>query len=862
MPNWPRNIDEEMRQHLDDEYQALRAGGASYDEAMRELAGDVEAVVASRSRPIEDVGSDVRYALRSLRRNPGFTAVVLLTLALGIGANAAIFSVVNAVLLRPLPYRDADRIHVVWGDLHRPDVREIPGSAGEYADYRDRSHSFEHIAAYDTLGFNLTGNGEPERVDGAIVTPSLFPLLGASAQVGRTFLPEEEQPGRDQVVVLSHALWTRRFNANPAIVGQLVTLDGRPVQVAGVMPATFQFPDPAIEIWKPILLDADALSADNRGSHGYMVLAKLKPGITKAQAEADLAAITATFKAEYPGNYRAGFSATLRPLQDEIVGATGRALLVLLGAVALVLLIACANVANLLLARAASRRREIAVRTALGASRGRLIRQLLTESVLIAAGGGAIGLLVASWGVDVLVASAPDSIPRIHEVGLDARVVFFTGLISLATGLAFGLAPALRASRDTLHETLKEGGRSGDRATHGRAGRVLVVAEVALSLVLLIAAGLLIHSFARLQNVVPGFDPANVLTLRLAPADSRYTTFQKGDAFFDDLFGRLRSRPDVRAVAAASALPFSGVGGSRSFRIEGRELKRPEDQPEEQLRIVTDGYFAAMRIPVVTGREFTDRDTLAGPRVAVINDALARKHWPDRSPIGQRVAFSQDDPQWYEIVGVAGNVKHRGLDAADRPELYVPYRQPLFSSWTVRPMYVVVRTAGDPLASAATVRRALAQVDAEQPISDVRSMDARIGRSLAGRRFHMVVLAVFASLALTLAAIGIYGIVAYAVTERTHEIGVRLALGAQRRDVMAMIVIQGMAMTLGGTAIGIAVALAATRVMASLLFGVSAVDPVTFTTIPLMLAAVAFLACYIPARRATRVDPLIALRTE
>jgi putative ABC transport system permease protein len=855
------DMDEEIEQHLQDRYAELLTSGVAPDEAARLVREEIRGWTP-RAGALDGVAGDVRYACRSLGKHPGFAIVVVLTLALGIGANAAIFSVVNAVLLRPLPYHDADRLVVIWGDLHRPGVNEIPTSAGEFADYRDRTHAFEHIAAYDTLGFNLTGGGEPERLEGAIVTASLFPLLGASAEVGRTFLNAEEQPGRDQVVVLAHALWVRRFNADPAIVGQMVAIDGKPAQVVGVMPARFRYPDPGVEIWKPILLDADALSEDNRGSHGYTAVARLKPGVTLARAQADLAAVTATFKSEHPGNYRSGFSARLRPLQDEIVGDTARPLLILLGAVAVVLLIACANVSNLLLARAASRRKEIALRTALGASRSRLVRQLLTESVLVAIVGGGIGLVLAAWGVDLLVASAPDTIPRLGEVGVDRRVVLFAAIVSLGTGLLLGIVPALRASGTPLSETLKDGGRGGDRAAHGRAGRLLVIAEVALSLVLLVGAGLLIHSFARVQNVAPGFDSRDVLTMRLALPESRYSTFQKGEALFDELFAALRSRPDIRAVAAANALPFSGSGGSRTFHIEGREPKRPEDQPEEQLRIVTDGYFSTMKIPVVNGREFSDRDTLRGRRVALVNLALARKLWPGEDPIGKRVAFSRDEPQWYEIVGIVGNVKHRGLDAADRPELYVSYRQPLFASWTVRPMYLAVRTAGDPLPAAAAVRRELARVDRDQPVSDVRTMDERIGRSLAGRRFNMILLGVFAALALTLAAIGIYGVVAYSVTERTHEIGVRLALGAQRRDVMAMIVAQGMVMTAIGTAVGVVVALLLTRVMASLLFGVSAVDPVTFAAIPVLLGAVAFAACFVPARRATRVDPLVALRTE
>jgi putative ABC transport system permease protein len=863
MPEWPDDVAEELRQHLDDQYRELRAAGASHDDALRAMSDDVNAVRSRRSglRP-ELLAADVRYALRTLRRNPGFAIVVLLTLALGIGANAAIFSVVDAVLLQPLPYHDADRLMVIWGDLKRPGLNDIPTSAGEYVDYRDRSHAFEQVAAYDTVGFNLTGGGEPERVEGAVVTTTLFALLGGAAQIGRTFVAAEDQPGRDDVVVLSHSLWTRRFSANPAIVGQTIPVDGRPTQVVGVMPAAFQFPDRSIEIWKPFLLDAEALSDNNRGSHGYTALARLKAGVSRQQAQADLNAVTAAFKAEHPGNYRNGFGAWLRPLREEVVGDTGRPLVMLLGAVAVVLLIACANVANLLLARAASRRKEIALRTALGASRGRLVRQLMTESVLVSAIGGLIGLGLAAWGVDLLVASAPDSIPRIQEVGVDARVAGFTALVSLATGLVFGLAPALRASRAPLNDALKEGGRAGGGGVHGFAGRALVVSEVALSLVLLIAAGLLIHSFTRLQDVAPGFDSSRLLTLRLSLPESRYTTFHKGQSFFDEFFAGLRRSPGVRGVAATNALPFSGLGGSRTFHVEGREEKRPEDQPEEQLRIVTDGYFSAMGIPIVAGREFTERDSLTQPRVAVVNDALARKHWPHESPIGKRVSFSTNEPHWYEIVGVAGNIKHRALEAADRPELYVPYRQPLFAGWTVRPMYVMVRTSADPVSTAAMVRHEVARLDRDQPISDVRTMDERIGRSLSSRRFSMVLLALFAGLALTLAAVGIYGIVAYSVTERTHEIGVRVALGAQRRDVMAMVVGQGMAMTVAGTAIGVAASAALARLMSSLLFGVSTVDPVTFVAIPLLLIAVALAACYVPARRATRVDPLQTLRSE
>ena len=862
--NWRRvtgyELDEEIEQHLDDRYRELIAGGMSADEAAHLVREEVRGWTPTRAY-FDGIGGDLRFTLRTLRKHPGFTAVVLLTIALGIGVNAAIFSVVNGVVLRPLPYRDADRLVAVWGNLHRPGVEEIPGSAGEFVDYRDQSHAFEQIAAYDTLGFNLTSGSEPERVEGAVVAASLFPLLGVSAEVGRTFAAGEEQAGHEQVALISHRLWTRRFHSDRGVVGQLMPIDGRPVEIVGVMPPGFLFPDGATDLWKPILLDAAAIGADNRGSHGFTVLGRLKAGLTIAQATADLDSVATTFKARFPGNYRNGFSTIVRPLRDEIVGDTSRALFVLLGAVGLVLLIACANVANLLLARAASRRKEIALRTALGASRGRVVRQLLTESVLVALAGGAIGLVLSAWGVDVLMAAAPESIPRLREVGVDARVIAFTTFVALATGLLFGVAPAITAARAEVNEALKEGGRSGD-AAHGRAGRVIVVSEIAISLVLLIAAGLLIRSFARLQDVPPGFDPQRLLTFRLSLPESRYTTFQKGDAFFDDLFARLRSHPDVRGVAAINVLPFSGSGGSRSFHIEGRAPLGPGEQMEEQLRFVTDGYFAVMSIPLAAGRPFDARDSLAGPRVAVINDAFARKHFPNASPIGARISFAEDPPQWYAVVGVVGNIKHRGLDAADRPELYVPYRQPLFASWTVRPMYVVVRTNGAPLAVTPVVRLELAQVDRDQPISDVRTMDERIARSLTPRRFNTVLLGLFAALALVLSAVGIYGVVAYSVTERTHEIGVRIALGAQRRDVVAMVMREGMTTTATGTVIGIVAAVAVKRVIAGFLFGVGAGDPITFTALPLLLALIALAACYVPARRASRVDPLHALRTE
>jgi putative ABC transport system permease protein len=883
-PTREAEIVEELSQHLRDRYEELRAGGATDREATRaawlelddgdllsrQLA-DVERRIApepialgSGGRPmIAAVWQDVRYAARTLRKNPGFTAVVVLTLALGIGATAAIFSVVNAVMLRPLPYEQAHQLVVIWGSLRRPGLEEIVVSAAEYVDFQEKSRSFSTIAAYDTVGVNLTGVAEPERLQGAVTTASFFRLLGVSPVVGRTFLTADEQPGHEQVVVLGHALWQRRFQSDPAMVGRSIALDGKTFAVVGVMPAGFRFPDDTTEVWKPLAFNADDLSENNRGSHTYTMLARLKSGVTLANAQSEANTIADRIVREHPSNYRTGFGATVRPLQEDLVGAAGRSLFILLGAVGFVLLIACANVANLLLARSAGRRKEVAIRIALGASRARVIGQLLTESVLLSLCGGAVGLLTAVWGVSVLVALGPASIPRLNEITLDERVILFTSVVSLVTGVLFGLAPALQASRTFLGDSLKEGGRSpAETAARGRVRGALIVSEVALSLVLLIAAGLLINSFARLHEVTPGFNPDNVLTMRVALPPSTYTTFQKGEAFFDRLFARVRVQPGVQAVAAINAVPFSGRGGDRSFFIEGRPIGPRDAAPDEQVRFVSAGYFSAMQTRLVAGREFTERDRLTSPRVAVVNEALARKYWPDEQALGKRVAFNQTSNRWYEIVGVVGDVRYRALDVTEKPQLYVPILQPFFDDARMPGMDVVIRTASDALALVPAVRHEILAIDPDQPIAEVRTMEQRISESLSSRRFNMLLLGSFAALALVLAGIGIYGLVAYSVTQRTHEIGVRVALGAQNRDVLTLLVGEGMTLALLGVGVGLAAALALTRVMSGLLFGVSPTDPATFGTITVVLARVALAASYVPARRAARVNPVTALRNE
>jgi putative ABC transport system permease protein len=849
-----KDMAEEVAQHLRDQYAELRAAGHSHQDAMNATSAEI-----AQLNPGE-WPREVRHAARSLSKARGFSLIVILTLALGIGANAAIFSVVNAVVLRPLPYQDPDRLVVVWDNLMRHQLKDIVVSALEYTEFRDRNRVFERMAAYDTSGFNITGIASPERVNGAVVTASLLPLIGVRPALGRVFEDADQRPGVERVV-LSHAIWQRIFAGDRSIVGRAIAVDGKSAEVVGVMPAGFHFPDDTVEIWKPLVFDAELLSEDNRGSRSYTVIARLKAGVTVDQAQAEMNVVSDGMVRQHPQAYRGGYYTTVRGLQDEIVGGTRRVLLLQFGAVGLVLLIACANVANLLLARGGARRKEMAIRRALGAKRSRIVGQLLTESVLLAVCGGAVGLIVAVWGLDLLIALAPSDIPRLTEIALDARVVAFTAVVSLLTGVLFGVVPALQMSRTDPGNTLKEGGRSGSAGRRRALGDALIVAQVALSLVLLVAAGLLINSFARVQAAAPGFNPERVLTMRIAPPDAKYS-FERGEAFFADLVARLRATPGVRSVGAINALPFSGTGGDRSFYIEGRSTTRTENLPDEDMRFVTPGYFATMQIPVLQGREFSERDTLAAPRVAVINQALARKYFPAGDAIGTRVAFTQQQPVWYQIIGVVGAIRHRALDARELPELYVPNAQPLFPGATVRALFVAVRTDGDPLAMTAAVRQAVAAVDPDQPISDLRSMEQRVSASLGPRRFNMVLLGVFAAVALALCAIGIYGVLAYAVTERTHEIGIRLALGARPRDVIAMVVGQGLALAVAGAVLGVVAAAAVTRLMASLLYGVTATDPLTFGAVVLLLLLVAAGAAWRPARRATQVDPLTALRAE
>jgi len=810
---------------------------------------------------------DLRYGARMLLKEPGFTLIAVVTLALGISANTAVFSVVNAVLLRPLPYPDSDRLVTVWGNLHREGLTKMTASVPELTDYQQRSRVFEQLAAYGWQSFNLTDNGNPERVVGARVTASLFPTLGVAPVLGRPFLPEEDQPGRDQVVMISHRLWRSRFAADPNIVGRTITLNGRSLSVVGVMPAGFEFPFKDISVWKPAAFTAEEQSEKERGSHFLNVAARLKPGVTLKQAQAEMDAVGREVGSLYPGDYPNGYGVQIVPLHEETVGESRAALLLLLATVGFVLLIACANVANLLLVRATARQKEIAIRLALGASRRRVMSQLLAESMLLAFVGGLAGLLLALWGVDLLVALGPVDLPRLKEVAVDGRALCFTFALSLLTGGICGLAPALQASKPDLTESLKEGGKgAGADPRHRRLRSLLVVSEVTLALVLLVGAGLMVKSFIVLQNVDPGFTTENLLSLRVLLPPERYTEPQQKRGFFTELVQRVAALPGVETVSAVTYLPLSGSRNDRSFSIEGRPgmSGRPgESQPPADYVGISENYFEVMQTPIVEGRRFNEADSRE-PAAAIINDTMARRFWPDQDAIGERIRLGNlESPfPWMTIVGVVKDMRHSGLDAEVNPTIFVPYLQPRLPAFAVGSMFLVVRSKVDPASLVAPVRAEVLAMDKDQPITNVNTMRQRLAESTAERRFQMLLFSLFGGAALILAAIGIYGVMSYTVTRRTREIGIRLAVGARPRDVLFLVMRQGMMLTLAGTVIGMLAAFGLTRLLTSLLFRVSATDPLTFAGVAALLVAVALLACWIPARRATKVDPMIALRYE
>jgi putative ABC transport system permease protein len=812
---------------------------------------------------MENLLQDLRYGFRMLTKKPGFTVVAVLALALGIGANSAIFSVVNTVLLRPLPFKTPDQLMIVWEDSAKYGFPKDTPAPANFIDWRDQNQVFESMAAVASQTFNLTGTGEPEKIEGQRVSASFFPLLGVEPALGRSFLPEEDMPGAGRVVIINYGLWQRRFGSDPDILGKPVALDGQAYTVVGVMPKEFRFPDPfqysgeENALYVPIAFSSE--EASSRGGHYLIVYARAKTGVTVKQAQAEMSTIAARLEQQYPET-NMSIGATVVSLHEQIVGDIKPALLILLGAVGFVLLIACANVANLLLARAATRQKETAIRTALGASRSRLVSQFLTESVLLAALGGISGLLLAFFGLKLLTALIPPNLSQAKAISLDAMVIGFTFLVSLLTGVIFGLAPALQGSRPDLNKALKEGGKGASGGGRNRMRSLLVVSEIALALVLLVGAGLMINSFFRLRNVDPGFNSANLLTMSVVLPRSTYPNRAKRTAFYNEMIERIESLPGVESAGVITNLPLTFKGNNSGVTIEGRPEPPVDQIPIVITRVVSDGYFRTMGIALLKGREFSTQDRPDTRASIIVSESTARTFWPDEDAIGKRLKLGRynSDEAWLSVVGVVKDVRQFELDIDPKPQVYFFYTQmPYFA-----PRDLVVRTSGDPLQLAAAVRNEVWAVDKDQPVSNVSTMEAILALSLARERFNMLLLAIFAAVALALAAVGIYGVMSYSVTQRTHEIGVRMALGANRSQVLKLVVGQGAKLVLAGVTTGIVFAVALTRVMESLLFGVSATDPATFAVISITLVAVALFASYIPARRATKVDPMIALRYE
>jgi predicted permease len=810
---------------------------------------------------------DLRFGARMLLKKPGFTVIAVITLALGIGANTAIFSVVNSLLLNPLPFRDSERLAIIWTHSPGANVAQDWPSPGQFSAIKSPDTVFEELALAQGSNVILTGQGTPERL-GVLRTPSsVFSLLGAQAAHGRVFLPEEDSPGKPLTAILSHSFWQRRFGGDLGVLGQSLTLNGTSYTVIGVMPPDFSLGYEVMptvgavaqgEILLPLPLSQERLN--NHGDENYNVLARLKPGASIAQAQAELNVAVSRLEQQFPDRYPEGrrFSFSIKPLLEQMVGDVRLALYLLLGAVGCVLLIACANVANLLLARAAVREREIAIRTAIGAGRRRVVRQLLTESVLLAFLGGALGLLLAVWGLALLRWLNPGNIPRLTAIAIDGRVLAFTTTVAVLTGILFGLVPALRASRVNLSDSLKEGGRSLIGGNH-RFRNLLVITEVALSLVLLICAGLLIHSFLRVQQVNPGFVAENVLSLRLAVVGPAYSEEIKRLNFYQQLMERVRQLPGVESAGGVSVLPLAGGIGWGGITIEGYDAASGQNMIQADQRIAGVGYFETLKVPLVRGRFFTEQDTKEALQVIVIDENMARTYWPNDDPIGKRLKRGsvESTAPWLTIVGVVGSVKQYALDSDSRVAFYAPHKQAASGT-----MYVAVRTTADPGPIAAAVTTEARSLEPNAPVYDVKTMDQWLSESLARRRFAMLMLGLFAVVAMLLAAVGIYGVMSYTVEERTREIGIRVALGAQTRDVLKMVVKRGIFLASVGIAIGLVGAVAVTRIMASLLFSVGATDPLTFASIALLLLMVAAVACWIPARRATKVDPMVALRYE
>jgi putative ABC transport system permease protein len=803
---------------------------------------------------LDDIGRDVRLGLRSLARSPAFSLVAVLCLALGIGANAALFSVLNAVLLRPLPYAEPDRLVRVYEKLGERGQGSV--SVPNFRDWAEQNTGFEQLAAYQVGSRNLQSTGDPERVLAVEATPSLFSLLGARPLLGRTFAAGTDEPGKAKVAVVSEELWRTRLGGEPSLIGRALRLDGIPHTVIGVMPASFDFPagGDSTDVW--VLFETTPEQENARGSHYLAVVGRLKPGTSLEAATAQLVTVAARIEKEHPAE-QTGRSVLVQPLRETLVGRVRPMLLILFGAVGLVLLIACANVANLLLARAAVRQREVAVRLALGASRARLVRQFLVESLVLAFAGAVLGLLLARWSLDALAPLAANALPVTGEFPLDGRVFGFLLGIAALSGLVFGIVPALQYSRGDVRDSLGEaGGKTTGSGRQQLFRSTLVVLEIAVSLVLLVGAGLLLRGFVRLSGTEPGLVADNVLTAHLPIPFAQLEG--STSRTFRPALEKIRALPGVRSAALVSMLPIQNAWTNSGFAIEGRPDPLPGREPMAEIRIASPDFFQSLGIPFLRGRDFTESDGESGPPVAIVNDALVRQHFPGEEPLGQRLRLGDEA---LTIVGVVGSVRQAGLDRDPLPEIYFPYAAPDAIGWLVDPV-LVIRTAVPPESLADEVRAAVRSVDPALPLYDVLTMEAVIEESLAGRRLNLWLLALFAGMALVLSAAGLYGVISYLVAQRTREIGVRIALGAQKRDVLGLVMRQGAGLTGAGIALGLLGAFALTRVLESLLYGVSARDPLTYAALAAVLAAVALIATWLPARRASRVDPILAIRAE
>jgi putative ABC transport system permease protein len=875
-PTREAEIVEELAQHLDDRFKELLAGGDTHCEATRAALAELsesellarelrrvertvtrEPVVLGTRRKsmIGDIWQDLRYGSRSLRKNPGFTAIAVITLALGIGANTAIFSVVNGVLLRPLPYPEPDRLVMVYGISLQAAQGKTPLCEADFLDWKSQNQVFESLAGFSTNRFNYTGGETPQQIEGAWVTSDFFSTIGVQPALGRGFLPDEDMPKAPQTVVISDGFWRRYLGSNPNVIDQQITLNARAFTIIGVMPPGFLFPEKDTELWA-----AERLAATRRGPYYMWGLGRLNRGATleRAQSEMDMIARRVQDQINSPTR---DWTWTSISLAERIVGKVRPALLVLLVAVLFVLLIACANIANLLLARATAREKEMSVRIALGASRARLLRQLLTESLLLSAIGVAAGLPLAIWGIHLLVALSPDDLPRLQEINIDGWVLGFTLLIAAACGLIFGLAPALQSSRLNLNESLKEGGRGGaDSSGRRRMRSALVVAEIAFSLMLLVGAGLMVKSFLKLQRVSPGFNPDHILTMHLTLPRAKYDSDEKITSYYRQLIDRVTAVRGVEAAGLSISLPPNNLEVSDSFSIEGKPWPQGASEPIVPIVSTSPEYFTALGVTLLQGRGFNATDQEGSPPVVIINQTLAERYFAGETAIGRRFKIGgADRPRnpWMEIVGVVGDVKYSGLDVKPEPAYYMPLAQ---SAW--RAAYLVVRAPLNPTGLAPAIREQIWALDKDMPIAKVTTMDRLLAESVAQPRFRTLLLGIFAALALVLASVGIYGVISYSVTQRTHEIGIRMALGAQARDVSKLVIREGVALALIGVTIGLAASLALTRLMESLLFEVSTTDQSIFAGVGALLVAVAVLACWIPARRASRVDPMVALRCE